>query len=236
MAQLEIQNLNAFYHGTGVLHRLNLRVEEGDYVAVIGSNGAGKSTLLRSISRLVTANGRILFGDQDLIGLKPKDCVRLGIIHCPEGRLLFPYMTVLENLMMGAFLRNDIDQIQKDLQRVYRYFPTLANRKNQRAGALSGGEQQMVAIGRAIMGHPRLLTLDEPSFGLAPLVIDAVFEVIRYLNAEGVTILLVEQNASLALQYSRYVYVLEEGTITDQGLSADLATKRSIVRAYLGMA
>lgn len=236
MAWLEIHDLKAFYHGTEVLHGLDLHVDEGDFVAVIGSNGAGKTTLLRSISRLVTVQGGILFGGQDMVRSKPRECVRQGIVHCPEGRLLFPEMTVLQNLMMGAFLRHDTDGVKRDLERVYDYLPTLANRRNQWASTLSGGEQQMVAIGRAIMGHPRLLTLDEPSFGLAPLVVNAIFEVIKRLNAEGVTILLVEQNASLALEFSRYAYVLEEGRIVDQGLSTELSTKKSILQAYLGMA
>lgn len=236
MAWLEIHDLKAFYHGTEVLHGLDLHVDEGDFVAVIGSNGAGKTTLLRSISRLVNVQGGILFGGQDMVRSKPRECVRQGIVHCPEGRLLFPEMTVLQNLMMGAFLRHDTDGVKRDLERVYDYLPTLANRRNQWASTLSGGEQQMVAIGRAIMGHPRLLTLDEPSFGLAPLVVNAIFEVIKRLNAEGVTILLVEQNASLALEFSRYAYVLEEGRIVDQGLSTELSTKKSILQAYLGMA
>jgi branched-chain amino acid transport system ATP-binding protein len=233
---LEIRDLKAFYHGTEVLHGLDLHVEEGDFVAVIGSNGAGKTTLLRSVSRLVTVEGSILFGGRDMGRSRPRDCVRQGIVHCPEGRLLFPEMTVLQNLMMGAFLRRDTDRVRQDLARVYDYLPTLANRKNQWAATLSGGEQQMVAIGRAIMGHPRLLTLDEPSFGLAPLVVNAIFEVIKRLNSEGVTILLVEQNASLALEFSRYAYVLEEGRIVDEGLSTELSTKKSILQAYLGMA
>jgi branched-chain amino acid transport system ATP-binding protein len=236
LAWLEIRDLKAFYHGTEVLHGLDLHVDEGDFVAVIGSNGAGKTTLLRSLSRLVTIQGNIVFGGQDMVRSKPRDCVRHGIIHCPEGRLLFPEMTVLQNLMMGAFLRHDTDGVKRDLERVYDYLPTLANRKNQWAGTLSGGEQQMVAVGRAIMGRPRLLTLDEPSFGLAPLVVNAIFDVIKRLNAEGVTILLVEQNASLALEFSRFAYVLEEGRIVDEGLSTELSTKKSILQAYLGMA
>lgn len=235
MALLEIENLEAFYHGTRVLHGINLHVNKGDVVTVIGSNGAGKSTLLRSISGLVTIHGNMLFAGQPLTELKPKKRVQLGVIHCPEGRLLFPDMTVLQNLMMGAFLRQDRQQAQEDLERVYKYLPTLSKRSNQSAGTLSGGEQQMLAVGRAIMGRPQLLILDEPSFGLAPLVVYAIFEVIKKLNAEGVTILLVEQNAALALETGTYAYVLEEGRIVDQGQSAELSSKQSIAQAYLGM-
>jgi len=235
LALLEIENLEGFYHGTRVLHGISLHVNEGDFVTVIGSNGAGKSTLLRSISGLVTIHGNMLFDGHSLTALKPKERVALGVIHCPEGRLLFPDMTVLQNLMMGAFLREDRQQAQEDLERVYNYLPTLANRSNQYAGTLSGGEQQMVAVGRAIMGRPRLLTLDEPSFGLAPLIVYSIFEVIKRLNDEGVTILLVEQNAALALETGTYAYVLEEGRVVDQGPSAELSLKQSIAQAYLGM-
>jgi branched-chain amino acid transport system ATP-binding protein len=236
LAWLEINNVQAFYHGTPVLHGVSLRVEEHDFVSVIGSNGAGKSTLLRSVSRVVKITGSIQFAGEELGRLAPKDCVERGIIHCPEGRLLFPDMSVLQNLLMGAYLREDQRQIRHDLERVFDYLPTLALRKKQTAGTLSGGEQQMVAVGRAIMGRPRLLALDEPSFGLAPLVVTSIFEVIQRLNSEGVTILLVEQNASLALEHSRYCYVLEEGKVVDEGASMELATKASIVQAYLGMA
>lgn len=236
MAWLEIRDLEAFYHGIRVLHGVSLRVEEGDFISVIGSNGAGKTTLLRSISRLVSAKGNIRFDGDDLIRLRPRDVIKRGIIHCPEGRLLFPNMTVYQNLMMGAYLRHDMEGIASDLERVYEYLPVLSERPTQLAGTLSGGEQQMLTVGRAIMAHPRLLTLDEPSFGLAPLVIDAIFEVIQKLNDEGLGILLVEQNATLALEVSSFTYVLEEGRVIHQGGSHELVEDPSVAQAYLGMA
>jgi branched-chain amino acid transport system ATP-binding protein len=236
LAWLDIKDLEAFYHRSRVLHRVSVEMERGDFVSVIGSNGAGKTTLLRSVSRLVTVKGSLKFDGQELAALGPKDCVRRGIVHCPEGRLLFPDMSVLQNLMMGAFLREDKAGIRLDLDRVYGYFPVLSHRKRQVAGTLSGGEQQMVAIGRAVMGRPRLLTLDEPSFGLAPIVVSTIVEVIERLNGEGVTLLLVEQNASLALEYGRYSYVLEEGRVVDQGPTSELSQKSSIIETYLGMA
>ncbi|MGD2125433.1 MAG: ABC transporter ATP-binding protein [Desulfobacteraceae bacterium] len=235
MAWLEIQNLEAFYHGIRVLHDVNLQGEMADFVSVIGSNGAGKTTLLRSISRLVSVRGHVWFGEDDLTRLKPRDVIKRGVIHCPEERLLFPNMTVYQNLMMGAFLRHDTDGIAVDLDRVFEYLPKLSSRKEQLAGTLSGGEQQMLAIGRAIMGRPKLLTLDEPSFGLAPMVVDSIFEVIQKLNDEGLTILLVEQNAVLALEFSSFAYVLEEGHVIKAGPSKEVAEDPSVVKAYLGM-
>ena len=235
MAWLEIKNLEAFYHGIRVLHGVSLQVERGDFISVIGSNGAGKSTLLRSISRLVSSKGYVWFDDNDLIRLRPRDVIKQGIIHCPEGRLLFPNMTVYQNLMMGAFLQRDRQGIASDLDRVFEYLPVLSIRKTQLAGTLSGGEQQMLAVGRAIMGHPRLLTLDEPSLGLAPLIVDAIFEVIRKLNDEGLSILLVEQNAAGALEFSNFTYVMEEGKIVNQGPSQELVEDPSEAKAYLGM-
>lgn len=236
MAWLEIQDLEAFYHGIRVLHGISLRLEKNDFTSVIGSNGAGKTTLLRSLSRLVTVKGKVQFEGDDLSRQRPRDVIKKGIIHCPEGRLLFPNMSVHRNLMMGAFLRRDADRVASDLDRVFQYLPTLFSRKAQLAGTLSGGEQQMLVIGRAIMGRPRLLTLDEPSFGLAPLVVEAISEVIQKLNDEGLTILLVEQNAALALEFSRYTYVLEEGHMTKEGGSQELAEDPAVVKAYLGMA
>lgn len=236
MAWLEIENLKAFYHGIRVLHGVSLQVEKGDFVSVIGSNGAGKTTLLRSISRLVTVKGRIRFDGINLTRLKPRGVIKEGIVHCPEGRLLFPNMTVYQNLMMGAFLQQDREKIDAGLERVFRYLPALSDRKTQLAGTLSGGEQQMLAVGRAVMGQPRLLTLDEPSFGLAPLVVDAIIDVIQKLNEEGLSILLVEQNAALALEFSEFTYVLEEGQLIGQGKSRELAEDPSVAKAYLGMA
>jgi len=235
LAWLEIENLAAFYHGISVLHGVALGVEKGSFVSVIGSNGAGKTTLLRSISRLVTVKGLMRFDDNDLTRLKPRGVIKAGIVHCPEGRLLFPNMTVYQNLMMGAFLQRDIEKIDLVLGRVFRYLPILSERQKQLAGTLSGGEQQMLAVGRAIMGMPRLLTLDEPSFGLAPLVVDAIIDVIQKLNEEGLSILLVEQNAALALEFSEVTYVLEEGKIISHGRSQELAEDPSVAKAYLGM-
>jgi len=209
---------------------------KGDFISVIGSNGAGKTTLLRSISRLISAKGRMLFDGEDLMHLKPQAVIKKGIIHCPEGRLLFPNMTVYQNLMMGAFLRKDLKEIESDLERVFEFLPVLSERRSQLAGTLSGGEQQMLAIGRSIMGRPRLLTLDEPSFGLAPLVVDVIFEVIQKLNNQGLSILMVEQNAALALEFSSFAYVLEEGKIINQGNSDELVEDPSVAKAYLGMA
>jgi len=233
---LEIENLKAFYHGIPVLHGVSIQVERDDFVSVIGSNGAGKTTLLRSISRLVTVKGHIEFDGNDLTRLKPRDVIKKGIIHCPEGRLLFPNMTVYQNLMMGAFLQHDKEKINSVLERVFEYLPILSQRQTQLAGTLSGGEQQMLAVGRAIMGRPKLLTLDEPSFGLAPLIIDAIIDVIQKLNEEGLTILLVEQNAALALELSSFTYVLEEGHLINQGSSHELVEDPSVAKAYLGMA
>ncbi|HDM77888.1 MAG TPA: ABC transporter ATP-binding protein [Deltaproteobacteria bacterium] len=236
MAWLEIKNLQAFYHGICVLHDICLQMGKGDFISVIGSNGAGKTTLLRSISRLISAKGRMLFDGEDLMHLKPQAVIKKGIIHCPEGRLLFPNMTVYQNLMMGAFLRKDLKEIESDLERVFEFLPVLSERRSQLAGTLSGGEQQMLAIGRSIMGRPRLLTLDEPSFGLAPLVVDVIFEVIQKLNNQGLSILMVEQNAALALEFSSFAYVLEEGKIINQGNSDELVEDPSVAKAYLGMA
>jgi branched-chain amino acid transport system ATP-binding protein len=236
MSWLEIRDLEAFYHRIRVLHGVSLQLEVGDFASVIGSNGAGKTTLLRAISRLVSVKGLISFDGEDLTSLRPQRVIKKGIIHCPEGRLLFPNMSVLQNLKMGAFMRKGEEEIEEDLQRVFHFLPVLAARTDQLAGTLSGGEQQMLAVGRAVMARPRLLTLDEPSFGLAPLVVDAIFEVILRLNQEGLSILLVEQNAALALEVSNYAYVLEEGHIVNQGESQTLSQDADIARAYLGMA
>lgn len=236
MVWLEIKDLMAFYHGIRILHGITLQVGRGDFVSVIGSNGAGKTTLLRSISQLVSVNGSVWFDGDDLVRLKPRAVIKRGIIHCPEGRLLFPNMSVYQNLMMGAFLQHDTGEIASALDRVFEYLPVLAERHKQLAGTLSGGEQQMLAVGRAIMGKPRLLTMDEPSFGLAPLVVEAISEVIQKLNHEGLTILLVEQNAALALELSGFTYVLEEGHIIKQGISQELSEDPSVAKAYLGMA
>ncbi|MGC8811212.1 MAG: ABC transporter ATP-binding protein [bacterium] len=236
MAWLSIQDLESFYHRIQVIHGLQIEVERGDFVSVIGSNGAGKTTLLRTISRLVEGRGKILLEGEDLLTMGPREVIRKGVIHCPEGRLLFPRMTVKQNLLMGAFLRQNKEEIKGDLERVFSYLPILEKRQRQLAGTLSGGEQQMLAIGRSIMGAPKLLTLDEPSFGLAPLVIGSIFQVLHSLNQHGVTLILVEQNARLALEHARFTFVLEEGHLIKQGLSCELLGDQSIRAAYLGMA
>ena len=236
MAWVEIENLESFYHRVRVLHGVGLRVNRGDFLSVIGSNGAGKTTLLRTVSRLVHGRGRILLENEDLLSLSPREVIRKGVIHCPEGRMLFPRMTVRQNLLMGAFMREDREEVKKDLKRVFEVLPVLGERQKQLAGTLSGGEQQMLAIGRSILAAPRLLTLDEPSFGLAPLVIGSIFQVLSSLNEQGLTIVLVEQNAWLALEQTQFTYVLEEGHIIKQGPAKDLLGDPSVRAAYLGMA
>ena len=235
MAWLEIENLESFYHRVRVLHRVCLQVKRGDFISVIGSNGAGKTTLLRTISRLVRGQGKILLENEELISLSPREIIQKGVIHCPEGRMLFASMSVRQNLLMGAFMRKDREAVKKDLERVFGYLPVLGERQGQQAGTLSGGEQQMLAIGRSIMAAPKLLTLDEPSFGLAPLVIGSIFEVLHVLNKIGLTIILVEQNAWLALEQTDFAYVLEEGHLIKQGPAKDLLGDPSIREAYLGM-
>ena len=236
MAWLEIKNLEAFYHGIEVLHKVSLQVEKGHLISVIGSNGAGKTTLLKSISRLVSTRGNIIFDGEDITALKPHQVIKRGIVHCPEGRLIFPNMSIHKNLMMGAFLRHDSAGIARDLERVFQLLPILASRKKQLAGTLSGGEQQMLALGRALMSRPKLLTLDEPSFGLAPIIVDTIFEVVQKLSEDGLSILLIEQNAMLALEVAHFVYVLEEGKIVRQGDRQQLINDSAIAEAYLGMA
>jgi branched-chain amino acid transport system ATP-binding protein len=236
LAWLEIKNLEAFYHGIEVLHKVSLQVEKGHLISVIGSNGAGKTTLLKSISRLVSTRGHIVFDGEEITALKPHQVIKRGIVHCPEGRLVFPNMSIHKNLMMGAFLRHDSAGIARDLERVFQLLPVLARRKKQLAGTLSGGEQQMLALGRALMSRPKLLTLDEPSFGLAPIIVDTIFEVVQKLSEDGLSILLIEQNAMLALEVAHFVYVLEEGKIVRQGDRQQLINDSAIAEAYLGMA
>lgn len=236
MAWLRIERLDSFYHRVRVLHGVRLETEQGGFISVIGSNGAGKTTLLKTLSRLVYGEGSMMLESRELIPLTPREVIALGVIHCPEGRMLFPSMTVRQNLMMGAYLRRQKEEVRKDLQKVFASLPVLERREKQMAGTLSGGEQQMLAIGRSIMAGPKLLTLDEPSFGLAPLVIGSIFEVLHTLNRGGVTLILVEQNAWLALEHSRYTYVLEEGHLIREGPSQQMLGDPSIRRAYLGMA
>ena len=216
--KLEIRDLHVSYGGIRALKGIDLTVEEGQIVTLIGANGAGKSTTLRAISGLQKPqSGSILYGGEELVGLPAKEIVRRGIIHVPEGRRVFPDMTVAENLKIGAFLRKDKDGIASDMDYVYSLFPRLKERSWQPAGTLSGGEQQMLAVGRALMSRPKVLMMDEPSLGLAPLIVKDIFSIIRRVNADGITVLLIEQNANAALRIADYGYVLETGVIALTG-------------------
>jgi len=232
---LDVQNLSIRYGRVQALEHVSLEVRAGEVVTLIGANGAGKSTTLRSISRIIPIHdGRISFESRDISGARPSDVVRLGIAQVPEGRRMLARQSVLDNLLLGAYTRSDTAEIQTDLDRQFERFPRLAERRRQMAGTLSGGEQQMLAIARALMSRPRLLLLDEPSLGLAPLIVRSIFEIIRDLHTAGVTILLVEQNASLALQIADRAYVLEAGRLTISGPASQLLTDERVKRAYLG--
>jgi branched-chain amino acid transport system ATP-binding protein len=233
---LEVSRLEVRYGGIRALHDLSLKVPRGSIVTLIGANGAGKSTTLRTISGLVApSSGTIRFDGLEIAGLPAHRIVSAGLAHVPEGRLVFPELSVKENLLMGAYLRRDRKEIAADLEWVGEFFPRLRERIAQQAGTLSGGEQQMLAIGRALMGRPGCLMLDEPSLGIAPLLVETIFERLVALNRErGMTMLLVEQNASLALQVSRYAYVLETGSIHLEGPSAELRDRPEVRAAYLG--
>lgn len=232
---LKIENIDVFYDAIHALKDVSLSVEMGSIVTLIGANGAGKSTVLRTISGLLTPkNGKISFFDQEINGKLAHKIVGLGICQVPEGRRVFANMTVMENLELGAYLRNDRADITKDLQMVFQRFPRLEERKFQVSGTLSGGEQQMLAMGRALMGRPRLLLLDEPSMGLAPLLIKEIFAIIEEIRENGTTILLVEQNANMALSIADKAYVLETGRIILSGSAKDLANSEQVRKAYLG--
>jgi branched-chain amino acid transport system ATP-binding protein len=233
---LEVRNLAVRYGGIQALHDLSLSVPEGSIVTLVGANGAGKSTTLRTISGLVPpASGSIRFSGEEIAGWPAHRIVAAGLAHVPEGRLVFPDLSVRENLMMGAYLRRDRKEIAADLEWVGEFFPRLRERITQQAGTLSGGEQQMLAIGRALMGRPRCLMLDEPSLGIAPLLVETIFARLVDLNKErGMTMLLVEQNASLALKVSHYAYVLETGTIHLEGPSQEVRNRPEVKAAYLG--
>jgi branched-chain amino acid transport system ATP-binding protein len=232
---LEIKNLSVFYESIQALKSISLNVPKGSVVCLIGANGAGKSTVLRAISGIKRpAQGEILFDSKSITSFAPHELVNRGIVQCPEGRGVFPNLTVEENLDLGAYVRHDPPGVKKDLEYVYSLFPRLKERHKQLAGTLSGGEQQMLAIGRALMARPQLLLLDEPSLGLAPQVIELIFETILKVNQEGTTILLVEQNAQLALEASHYAYVLETGNILLEGNAADVLKNPKVKEAYLG--
>jgi len=233
---LELEGVRTFYGRIEAVKGLSLTVNEGEIVTLIGANGAGKSTTLRSIQGLTRAkHGKIRFGGKEIQSTRPHEIVKMGIAQSPEGRRLFPRMSVRENLDMGAFNREDGDEIEKDIEHVYSLFPRLGERRGQQAGTLSGGEQQMCAIGRAMMSRPRLLLLDEPSMGLAPILVDKIFEIIQEINNEGTTILLVEQNALIALGIADRGYVLETGKVTLSDRADALANNDQVRKAYLGV-
>jgi branched-chain amino acid transport system ATP-binding protein len=235
MALLEVSDLHTYYGNIAALKGISLEVEEGEVVTLIGSNGAGKTTTLRSISGLTPPReGSIRFDDKEIGETAPQDIVRMGVSHAPEGRRCFQRMSVLENLELGAYPRRDSDRIGQDLERVYELFPRLKERERQKAGTLSGGEQQMLAIGRALMAGPRLLLLDEPAMGLSPILVERIYETIREISQQGTTILLVEQNANFALAVARRGYVLETGEIALSDTSDALLRNPDVQSAYLG--
>ena len=232
---LKLDNIKTYYGNIRALKGISIEVEENEIVCLIGGNGAGKSTTLMTISGVLTpVEGDVLFQGQSIVGVRADSIVQMGICQVPEGRMIFPLLTVMENLDLGAYLRKDKEGIKEALDRVFELFPAMSERRKQYGGTLSGGEQQMLAIARALMGRPKLLLLDEPSLGLAPIFVDSIFETIRQINEQGTTILLVEQNAQLALQYSNRGYVLETGEIALAGASEDLLTDEQVRKAYLG--
>jgi len=236
VALLELEGVDAFYGRVQALHGVSISVDQSEIVALIGSNGAGKTTTLRTISGLMhPAKGTVTFGGQDITKTKAHTIVGLGICQSPEGRRLFPRMQVIDNLQMGAYTRSDKPGIQQDMQRVFDLFPRLKERSTQLAGTLSGGEQQMLAMGRAMMSRPKLLMLDEPSLGLAPILVDTIFKTIQEINASGTPILLVEQNAVRALEVAHRGYVLETGNVVQKGSGKELLNSPDVQRAYLGM-
>lgn len=232
---LEINDLSVNYGGIKALQQVSLRVETGEIVTLIGANGAGKTTTLKTISRLLTAKtGRIIYQGQDITHLPPHEIVKRGIAHSPEGRRILARQTVLTNLQLGAYTRSDRLVVKSDIEEQWQLFPRLSERREQLAGTLSGGEQQMLAIARALMSRPKLLLLDEPSLGLAPQIVREIFSIIRKLNESGVTILLVEQNAHLALETANRGYVLAAGRLTIAGEARDLLKDERVKQAYLG--
>ena len=236
MAILEVQSVDAFYGRVQALRGMSLSVDVGEIVALIGSNGAGKTTTLRTISGLVrAAAGRIVFDGRDITHTPASSVVGLGICQAPEGRRLFARMTVYDNLILGAYSRSDGQGIREDLERVYDLFPRVRERRSQLAGTLSGGEQQMVAVARALMARPRVLMLDEPSLGLAPILIETIFRTLVEINSQGTPVLLVEQNANKALEIAHRGYVLETGSIVTEGSGRELLESEEVQRAYLGM-
>jgi branched-chain amino acid transport system ATP-binding protein len=235
MTMLKVENINVYYGAIHALKGISVEVNQGEIVTLIGANGAGKSTTLRTISGLLKPkSGHIIFEGQNIAGTAAQNIVKLGISQVPEGRRVFAHMSVLENLELGAYLRSDSKEIKSDMDNVFTRFPRLGERRAQLAGTLSGGEQQMLAMGRALMSRPRILLLDEPSMGLAPLLVKEIFSIIKDINTTGTTILLVEQNAHMALSIANKAYVLETGRITLSGNAKELAESEEIRKAYLG--
>ena len=236
MALLEVSGIDVFYGRVQAVRGASLTVDQGEVVALIGSNGAGKTTTLRTISGLLhPSRGTITFNGRDITRTEPQKIVDLGICQSPEGRRLFPRMTVLDNLRMGAYTRKDNVAIKRDMDRVFELFPRLKERARQISGTLSGGEQQMCAMGRALMADPKVLMLDEPSLGLAPILVETIFSIVREINARGTPVLLVEQNANKALEVAHRGYVLETGVIVQSGTGKELLASPEVQKAYLGM-
>ena len=232
---LQVKDLNVCYGAIHAIHDVSLTVGEGEIVSLIGANGAGKTTILSTITGIKKAmSGEVRLWDQDLLALDAPKIVRLGMAHVPEGRRIFAQMTVEENLEMGAFIERDADKIQAGIENIYTRFPRLKERYRQVAGTLSGGEQQMLAIGRALMSHPKIILMDEPSMGLSPLLVKEIFRIIQEVNAAGVTVLLVEQNAKMALSIASRGYVLETGRVVMEGNAGELLNDPQVKKAYLG--
>ena len=234
---LRVKGLTVHYGKAIAVDNVSLEVAEGSVVSIIGANGAGKTTIMKALSGLTPlTSGEIVFLDQRVDRMSPPDIVKLGIVHIPEGRRLFPYLTVLSNLKLGASLRKDKDGIKKDMDEVFEHFPILRDRRNQKAGTLSGGEQQMLAIGRGLMAKPKLLLMDEPSLGLAPILVDELVPVIKNINQRGISVLLVEQNFVVASQLAESYVIIEEGQSVKSGRMADLVDDRETIHRYLGAA
>ena len=232
---LEVKDLFAGYGGTEVLHGLSMKIEEGSITTLLGANGAGKTTMLRALCKIIKVRGQIMFDGQAIEGKATEDIVRLGVAHVPDGRGTFGSLSTEENLQLGSYTRKDKQEVALDQEKMYSYFTRLKERRKQQAGTLSGGEQQMLAIARALMLRPRLLLLDEPSFGLAPLIVREIFDIMHAINQrDKVTILLVEQNAAMALDMAKYAYLLETGKLVLSGLSEDLKKDEAVRRSYLG--
>lgn len=232
---LKIEDINVFYGKIHAIHNLSFHVNEGEIVTLIGANGAGKTTILKTISRILTpSSGLVKFRDENVLKLPSHQIIDMGMAHVPEGRRVFSRMSVYENLEMGAYIRKDKREIQEDFEMVFKRFPRLKERMKQSAGTLSGGEQQMLAMGRALMSRPKILLMDEPSMGLAPILVDEIFDIITSLNKTGTTILLVEQNAHKALKIANRGYVLETGKIIAEGTASELFENKAVKEAYLG--